>query len=45
MVPIHEVPNIIHAAHIDIEEQITALATMVRKSVQEFQEHMRKYTA
>ena len=45
MVPMHEVPNIIHATHIDIEEWITALATMVRKSIQEFQEHMRKYTA
>ena len=30
---IHEVPNIIHATHIDIEEWISALATMVRNSV------------
>ena len=32
-VSIHEVPNIIHATYIDIEERITALASMVRKSV------------
>ena len=32
-VSIHEVPNIIQATHIDIEEWITALAKMVRKSV------------
>ena len=44
-VPIHEVPNIIHVTHIDIEERISALATMVQKSFPEFQEHMRKYTA
>ena len=44
-IPIHEVPNIIHATHIDIEEWISALATMVQNSVEEFQEHMRKYTA
>ena len=44
-VSIHEVPNIVQATHIDIEEWITALATMVRKSVREFQDHMRKYTA
>ena len=44
-VPIHEVPNIIHATHIDIEERIDTLATMVRKSVREFQDHIKKYTA
>ena len=32
-VHIHEVPNIIHATHIDIEEWISALATMVQNSV------------
>ena len=42
---IHEEPNIIHATHIDIEERISALATMVWKSIQNFQEHMKKYTA
>ena len=45
MVPIHEEPNIIHATHIDIEEQISALSTLVQKSLQDFQEHMKKYTA
>ena len=44
-VPIHEVPNIIQATHIDIEERIDILATMVRKSVREFQDHIKKYTA
>ena len=44
-VPIHEVPNIIQATHIDIEERIDTLATMVRKSVREFQDHIKKYTA
>ena len=43
-VPIHEVPNIIQATHIDIEEHIDTLATMVRKSVREFQDHIKKYT-
>ena len=32
-VSIHEMPSIIQATHIDIEEQIDALATMVRKSI------------
>ena len=32
-VSINEVPNIIKATHINIEERIDALATMVRKSV------------
>ena len=44
-VPIHEVPNIIRATHIDIEECIDTLATMVRKSVREFQDHIKKYMA
>ena len=44
-VSIHEMPNIIQATHIDIEERIDALATMVRKSVREFQDHMNRYTA
>ena len=43
-VSIHEVPNIIQAMHIDIEERINTLATMVQKSVQEFQDHMKRYT-
>ena len=44
-VPIYEVPNIIHAMHIDIEECLDTLSTMVRKSVQQFQDHIKKYTA
>ena len=32
-VSIHEVPNIIHVTHIDIEEWIDTLSTMVQKSV------------
>ena len=43
--PIHEVPNIIQATHIDIEERINTLVTMVRKSVREFQDHMKRYMA
>ena len=35
----------IHATHIDIEERIDRLSTMVRKSVQEYQNHIKKYTA
>ena len=42
---IHEVPNIIQVTHIDIEEWISTLATIVWKSVRKFQEHMRKYAA
>ena len=44
-VSMHEVPNIIKATHIDIEERIDALATMVQKSVRQFQDHMKRYTA
>ena len=44
-VSLHKMPNIIQGTHINIEEQITALATMVWKSVREFQDHMRKYIA
>ena len=32
-VRIHEEPNIFHSTHIDIEERISTLATMVQKSV------------
>ena len=38
-------PNIIKDTHIDIEERIDALATMVRKSIREFQDHMKRYMA
>ena len=44
-VPLYEVPDIIHATHIDIKERIDTLSTMVRKSVQQFQDHIKKYTA
>ena len=42
---VHEQPNIIQATHINIEERIDTLATMVEKSVHEFQDHIKKYTA
>ena len=43
-VPLHEEPNIIHATDILIEERISTLATMVRKSVRDFHAQMKKYT-
>ena len=42
---VHELPNIIQATHINIEERIDTLATMVEKSVHDFQDHIKKYTA
>ena len=42
-VPLLEEPNIIHATDILIEERISTLATMVRKSVRDFHEQMQKY--
>ena len=44
-VPLHGEPDIIHAMHILIEEKISTLSTMVRKSVHNFQSQMKKYTA
>ena len=44
-VPLHGEPDIIHATHILIEERISMLSTMVRKSVRDFQSQMKKYTA
>ena len=38
-VSIHELPNIIQVTHIDIEERIDALATMVQKSGRGYQMH------
>ena len=35
--------NIIHAKHILIEERISALSTLVQKSLQDFHELMKKY--
>ena len=43
-VPLHEEPNIINATDILIEEWISTLATMLRKSVNDFHEQMKKYT-
>ena len=35
----------IHATHILIEERISTLSTLVRKSVRDFQSQMKKYAA
>ena len=43
-VPLHGEPNIIHATKILIEERISTLATMVRKSIRDFHAQMKKYT-
>ena len=43
-VPLHGEPNIIHATDILIEEQISTLSTMIRKSVSDFHAQMKKYT-
>ena len=42
-IPLHGEPDIIHATDILIEERISTLATMVRKSVQDFHAQMKKY--
>ena len=44
-IPLHGEPDIIHATHILIEERISTLLTLVRKSVRDFQSQMKKYTA
>ena len=43
-VPIHGELDIIHATDILIEERISTLSTMVRKSVCDFHAQMKKYT-
>ena len=43
--PLHGEPDIIHATHIVIEERISTLSMMVRKSIRDFQSQMKKYTA
>ena len=43
-VPLHGEPDIIHAMDILIEERISTLSTMVRKSIQDFHAQMKKYT-
>ena len=42
-IPIHGEPDIIHATDILIEERISTLSTMVRKSVSDFHAQMKKY--
>ena len=42
-IPLHGEPDIIHATDILIEETISTLSTMVRKSVRNFHAQMRKY--
>ena len=44
-IPLHGEPDIIHATHILIEERISTLSTLVRKSVRDFQSQMKKYVA
>ena len=43
-VPLHGEPDIIHATDILIEERISTLSTMIRKSVRDFNAQMKKYT-
>ena len=43
-IPLHGEPDIIHARHILIEERISTLSTMIRKSVRDFHAQMKKYT-
>ena len=42
-IPLHGEPDIIHAKEILIEERISTLSTMVRKSVRDFHAQMKKY--
>ena len=42
-IPLHGEPDIIHATDILIEERISTLSTMVRKSVRDFHTQMKKY--
>ena len=44
-IPIHWEPDIIHATHILIEERISTLSMLVRKSICDFQSQMKKYAA
>ena len=43
--PLHGEPDIIHAMHILIEERISMLSTMIQKSVHDFHNQLKKYTA
>ena len=42
-IPLHGEPDIIHATDILIEERISTLSMMVRKSVCDFHAQMKKY--
>ena len=42
--PLHGEPDIIHAMDILIEERISKLSTMVRKSVSDFHAQLKQYT-
>ena len=42
--PLHREPDIIHATDILIEERISKISTMVRKSVSDFHAQMKQYT-
>ena len=42
-IPLHGEPDIIHAMDILIEERISTLSTMVRKSIRDFHAQMKKY--
>ena len=44
-IPLHGESDIIYATHILIEERISTLSTLVRKSVRDFQSQMKKYAA
>ena len=43
-IPLYGEPDIIHATDILIEERISTLSTMVRKSIRDFLTQMKKYT-
>ena len=42
--PLHGEPDIIHAMDIVIEERISKLSTMIRKSVSDFHAQLKQYT-
>ena len=44
-VPLHGEPDIFHAKNILIEERISTLSTMIQKSVHDFHNQLKKYTA
>ena len=43
-IPLYGEPDIIHATNILIEEKISTLSTMIRKSIRHFHAQMKKYT-